>query len=366
MLRVILLLVGMLIPCVALAAPPQSLDADICAGDGRAGILDDTAQYPKLLIGYAARSPCRVAGVDYAVGVPRTRSLKDPTLPGNLPRGLTYNASQKLVRCDNGDRIVVQDLDFSVRGGVGLYIPSCTNVTIRFNRFKIGANCVGVIMQGRDAQGIIVEYNEIDGGGGSSSDGCPSDRRSEMVTLNAAGGLKQVRYNWLRNAPQHFVSFGGTTGRNSGSIVLKSNLIEKCGYYEGGHCNGFQIVGGQYDRAVIAHNTFVSPQPGASGFPSGLVIPISFMAQLGGNLSNGRIYGNTIVTSRPKKTVSYAIYCGAEPTAGGANVGALVYSNYIDARGAYGAFYPNQPCSGAWSDARPNVDMVTGRFLKRP
>ena len=294
-----------------------------------------------------------------------------------------------------------------------------------------------------------MEDNEIDGGGESSQ--CPPAKAGEAVLLSGGGAL-EARYNWIKNVAQHFLSFNGG-GAVSGNIDVRFNLEERCGFYQGNHCNGGQIVRGQWTGTRIVHNTFISDQPdtplsvdgvtaptgmfqagsnavtGVAGlvvdprssanslklgqtisspclprntvlvapldrsvspmltlskkalrdgvcpfdvpnaYPSGMIGPIRYIAQLGSSLIDGRIEDNTIVATGPIIGVSHAVYCGAAQTSNGPpNVvwKVRIAGNYIDAKHLLTsrAFWPDpSACHGVGVTITGNIDMNTGSEL---
>eukprot|EP01035_Chromulina_nebulosa_P033624 gene33624-45035_t len=98
--------------------------------------------------------------------------LKDPTNAENFASPLSYNDTQKSLRCDGGSNVTVEDFDFSLANGISFDNVSCNNVTVRHNKFKVGSNCKPPISQGPAGLNMTVEYNSIDGGGGSTATGC--------------------------------------------------------------------------------------------------------------------------------------------------------------------------------------------------
>jgi transposase len=77
--------VGLAAGIFAIAVQATELRAQ-SVDDGSTGASPGTAQHPMLLDNYAARPPWKVAGVDYAVGLPAGIVLKLPT-EENLPIG---------------------------------------------------------------------------------------------------------------------------------------------------------------------------------------------------------------------------------------------------------------------------------------
>jgi len=357
-----------------------------------------------------------------------------------------------MIRCDNGSNPVIRGFDFSLHGGVGIYDASCRNLAIEMNKFVVGPNCTIAINQSAAASAIIIRGNFIDGGGYVSA--CATDPVGENILLGGSGS-KVVEYNWIRNAAQHFLTLSGS----GNTARVRYNLAERCGFFQGNHCNGIQFVGGSWAAPIISHNTFISDQPDVHGdlhglanfeagsntavtgsayglvtlehtyaaslasgmsiaspnlpsgttiasvsnsggpccagpgthpvittlvlsqkavktgrasfdipnaYPSGLVNPIQIDAQLHALIRNAQIDDNVVVAAPgPVTTVSYAISIDSDDSS--LNVGASVMNNYVDARGAYGAFYPadclHAPhCHGA--TFLGNVDMTTGAAIR--
>jgi hypothetical protein len=232
---------------------------------------EGTPQYPNLLTGYTARSPCPVAGVDFRPGLPPSlvAGLLDPalSLPTSQPAngGFSYNAAQHSVRCDIGNGSSSHDLtfsgyDMSLNGGLVFNDVSCLRTTVTHNNFKTGANCAGAVSEASGATDIYIKENDIDGGGGSGlTESCLASG-SEMITLSGASGDKVILDNHVINPGQHFVTIQGATGKYD----IRRNLFERCGFYQGAHCNGIQFVGGVFYNGILAYNTWYSGQPDTS------------------------------------------------------------------------------------------------------
>ena len=444
-------LVTIILGCVAFAvsagnnaARPASTPIGVdCSQDGSSEAPAGEPQHPDLLKVYGTRPPCEVAGVDYHVGIAAGTRLKDPSVE---PWGgtLLYAPKQHAVRCTGPGDGVIDGYDFSLHDGLAVLNVSCSKLTIRNSKFLVGANCIEPISAYVGAANMTIIGNEIDGGGASS---CDSDTVGE--TVNAGGGGTIVfRYNWVKNVPQHFVSFGG--GKiGGGRFDDRYNLEERCGFFQGNHCNGVQIVGGVWTNSVVAFNTIYSPQPdtalsaggrakptgifvagrsvinGVSGlvlgrsganslhvgqtvvsdclagparivaplgvetspaisvkgralrtgvcafdvldaYPSGIVNPIRYAAQMGSTLRGGVIAHNTVINSGPINTASYAVYCVAEPdhTYVNAVYATTISDNYMDDQGAFGTYYTGPgACAASEIKVGGNVEM---KLLVRP
>jgi hypothetical protein len=244
-------------PANAAPGRPGDRTAAACTGDGSAAAPAGVPQHPALFSDYGKRPPCKVAGVDYHVGLPDGIRLKDPS-DAQWRGALSLDGARHILRCDGGSNVTVSGYDFSLHGGIGIYDASCSNLTIENSKFGVGTNCVVPINQSADASGIVVRKNLIDGGGYVAR--CANDPVGENVLLGGSG-TKIVEYNWIRNAAQHFVTLSGSGGQ----ARMRFNLVERCGFFQGNHCNGLQFVGGSWIGPVVANNTFLSPQPDAQG-----------------------------------------------------------------------------------------------------
>jgi hypothetical protein len=130
-------------PALAVSPPEQWGD------DGRSGAPAGPVVDAALLDGYATRPPWQVAGVDYHVGIDRTRYPTDASLKpvgtATLPPGVTrdtsqaaYNHKQILVTADN---VTLDGYDFS--GGWMLNMGPCSGLTISNCRFCVGDTNAG-------------------------------------------------------------------------------------------------------------------------------------------------------------------------------------------------------------------------------
>jgi hypothetical protein len=306
------------------------------------------AQYSDLLTGYAVRPPWKVAGVDYAVGVPGSIALKDP-LAISIPK-VSIDPTHHLIHV-TGSNTTLSGFDFSLHGGWGVYVQSGVSGTVIENsNFKVGANNVVPISAESGAGSITIQGSTIDGGGVGVA-GNPGAIYA-LIGFNGAGQLI-VKYNWLKNAPQHIIEF------KDGTLIDQYNLIQNVGYSDGAHVNDVQFNGSISEGSVIAFNTVYNPQP-INGYP----IPgegIQVEAQLGSRITDTRVQNNTIIATGPAPTASYLIIVRQD--AGNVINGVIVENNYLDASGAYGPFYPP---TGANLTFRNNWDMVTGSPIAPP
>ncbi|MCX7001587.1 MAG: dockerin type I repeat-containing protein [Candidatus Sumerlaeota bacterium] len=294
-------------------------------------------QHPTLFDGYATRPPWKVAGVDYGVGIPTGTVLKDPTAPGILPSGASLDTVNHLIRV-TGNNCTLDGFDFSLHN-YSIYITGAANARIINSKFVGGVP----IMADAAASNTYIGYNDIDGGGvnGALDFG-------ELLYLLGPGGT--IEYNWIRNAPQHFLSACG-----GGIIIYRFNVLEEGGWGIGAHLNYLQFGGGSYPNPQIVFNTMIQHPSlaGGEGF--------QLYTNGTGSITNGEIGNNTMlaVPNGDRLAESYLMHAGSNDQYPSA-VSGTVHDNYMDASGSYGAFYPG--LSGV--SYANNIDLRTGDVLQ--
>ena len=389
-----------------------NVDPTVTLGDGSANAPAGTPQLPNLLSGEAVRPPWMVAGVDYAVGISAGTVLKDPTTDP-LPAGCIYIANSggyPTVRV-SGNNVVLSGYDFSLHGGINVYIASSTNTTITNSNFH-STSSSGVIYMDSASSGLTLTYNVMDGVGAT-----PGAANSLLYAVG--GGNITLQYNLFENMPAQAVSFLGST-----NLVMQYNLFENGGKEAPNHLNfmqfsgnnatntvlveyntvyqqvqassgeGFQFynngTGSNLAGATVAYNTMVADPTNSSAtvrqsnhaYNIGDVITVagvkgyffctaagtsassvpsaetSFtMAQFGVTFSDGtaKFIGNS-------QAMSYMLHgSGAYATTTTLTAPAQLYQNYFDPRGAYGVFYANS--FPGWTISN-NVDMATGKIIQ--
>lgn len=293
---------------------------------------------PTLLRGYGTRPPWKVAGVDYAVGVPLGMELKDPATI-STPGVVVDVASHTVVV--SASHVRLTGYDFGSAGGWGSYIePGVTDTRITNSRFLVGINNVIPINAAAGAGSLTVVNNTFAGGGG---------RASVWALVNYNGsGIFIAKYNVFLDAPEDAIDF------NSGSMrtIVMYNLFVNLGTRPGSHPDSVQYVSVRSYNSMISFNTIYQPNP--SGMQG-----VQLQAQNGSTMNNTSIANNTIVAKAGTSVrMSYSIAVIQNP--GNVINGVTVEGNYIDCSGAYGPFYPP---SGRNLTFRGNVDMLTGRLL---
>jgi hypothetical protein len=310
--------------------------------DGSSGAPAGTPLLPTLLNGYAARPAWKVAGVDYAVGVPSGTSLANPssiTLAGVSVDTASHTVT---ISCSN---VSLSGYDFRGGGGWGVDIdPGATNVVIKNCHFLVGANNNVPINAASGSGNLTVLNNTIDGGSGTSG--------ADWALVNYGGsGTFTAKYNAFLNAQEDAIDF------NSGTMttVVEYNVFDNLGTSPGSHPDPVQYVGVTSNNSVEAYNTIYQPNP--SGMQG-----VQLQAQSGSTLDNTMIENNTIV-AKASSSVAMSYSIAVIQNSGNTINGAVVDNNYIDYSGAYGPFYPP---SGSNLTFCGNVNMATGATIASP
>jgi hypothetical protein len=332
-------------------AGPDRVHADVISGGGSRGACDDdgstgasteTIQHPDLLSGYAKRSPCRVAGVDYAVG-PTSTPLKDPATISMA--GVSINSSSRTISI-TGSNVTLDGYDFSLHGGYQIAI-SGANTTISNSNFAIGTNQGNYLISGSaSASNLTVTNNTFDG----------SAIGNEYSFIRYSGsGAVTLDHNWFKNFPGHIVEFTQANGSPSFSVVYKYNVIEQGSLVPGYHLNFLQFGGGTATSVDVEYNTtYQTPQvSGGEGFQF-------YSNTQGGVIQDAVMAYNTMIAKggATGSAMSYMVHANSYNDNSSANHGS-VHDNFFDLQAAWGAFYaaPN-----GWSFSN-NIDMRTGAVV---
>jgi hypothetical protein len=310
--------------------------------------VEGPAQFPGLLNGYPARPPWKVAGVDYGVGIPPGTELSDIA---NITRpGVLVDPERHWIRVTGND-VRLTGYDFSRDGGWGVYVQGARNLTIENCLFVVGKNNVVPVNADAASAELTISHSTIDGGGFGVA-GAPD---AIWSLVHHAGTGLTVEYNWLKNAPQHVIEF------KDGALIYRNNLVNNLGFYPIAHTNAVQFGGSHSDRSSIAYNTIFNPPPGAGNptYPGEL---IQVEAQLGSTIANVEVDHNTVIAFGPPLSASFMITI-RQDLPGNRLDHVSVHDNYLDAHGAYGAFYPPTGSAITYMD---NRDLRTGRLFEAP
>lgn len=308
-------------------------------GDGSVGAVAASVQFSNFFTSralqsgqtYATRPPWRVAGVDYAVGVPSSVTLKDPSSVG-LPSGCTY--ASNIVTCQSIAGLTYSGYDHSLHGGIALDLRATLtgSVTISNNNFVNGAtsdpaNFYMVTVDGGSAN-YIFQNNVCDGGSPTffHVTGC--------IQYQSSG-----TYTGLYNACLHI---GGHcfVSSSSGTSSEKFSYGEGMCYSPCAQHGEWQLLlfTGTMTKYTFDYNTFLEPAAVNQ-------VALTTVVYLSGGSPNG----STITTAEVEYNTSAV---NLQPGPGGTvtassafvewsyiNVGTTnLTSNYIDPTGAQFCF----------------------------
>lgn len=343
--------------------------------DGSAGAAAGTPNLPNLLSGYrtaidrtAANGGlgCKVAGVDYPVGVPAGTVLKDPTVQANLPAGAIYSGGTVTISSNN---VTLSGFDFGAHG-VSVQINAGVNNTVIQNSNFIDAG--------------------NDGGGGSIYSANPYYTPIGNLTVKnnnlgyngssagiASGATLTIEYNLMKGAWEDNWDVLGPHNSTSDCgmiLIVKYNLWQGpkgLSVNSGGHPDGFQYNGGNFCHPAYMHNTYYNPAPGwdqpyhieaqinPMSVITGPITAFNTMIQPAGGTCTGICGGN------------YTMACKQDGSPPNFSVtGYVNYGNYVDASAvsghwALGSIGSGASCpSGSTTFGAPysNVGMNTGQI----
>jgi hypothetical protein len=325
------------------AADTAARLAAIQADDGAAGAPAGPPQLPRLLDGYRARPPWKVAGVDYAVGIPAGTTLADwKTL--DLPDVALHDTWVRV----SARNFVLDGVDFSTHGGAHLAIDDAATGTVRNCKFGgEGYKSLGTGIIDSSSPDLTVRNCVFDAAGAGNSACILFIRGTGKITL---------LYNAFDNFPNRIIEL-----LKGGTVDYRFNLIGEGAMQPGAHLNYLEFEGGTA-TPVVAFNTsaqtFRAPS-GGEGF--------QFYFNVGGTMADPICANNTMIAKggRGAAVMSYllhgSVYQNGIHTA---LVGTgLITDNYIDVSSGYGPFYADS--FPGWHVGR-NVDMVSGRILPPP
>jgi hypothetical protein len=320
-------------------SPTLGGDHEQCAGDGRDGASKLPIQHPNLLRVYVLRSPCHVAGVDYAVG-PQQIPTKDPATISMA--GVSVDKSTRTVII-TGNNVTLDGYDFSSQGGYQVYI-SGANDTISNSNFVLGSNTGGYLIDGgSSASKLTISNNTMDASSGGNE--------TSLIGFAGSGAII-LENNWFKNFPQHVLELIQGPGTTF-SVVYKYNLIENGGVLPA-HLNYLQFGGGHATSVDVEYNT--GYQTNLSGGET-----FQFYNNAGGSIDNSTLaYNTTIASGGPQGShMGYLIHGGYNPTYSSANPG-TAHNNYFDSSASWGPFYLGS--FKGWT-LFSNYNMVTGMPL---
>ena len=286
-------------------------------------------QLPGILAGYPARPVWKVAGVDYGVGIATGTTLTDwETLSGT---GITVGANY--VEFNGVPSPVVNAVDFSLHGGaVLLFYNGSNNASVTNCKFG-GASISTTSAIGTDllSAGLAVT-------------GCEFD----------AGSTLSVASIWAR---------GGGTTTVEYCLSLSDNILLLCGD-DGGVVNlSWNVVQGEYlykggsGSLATAQPTITFNTVYASAVSAYVSVAVDLLGS-GGTITSPIVSNNVLIAlASTALTQGYGVH-------GAAAIGAaLLFENWVDSSGGYGAFYGSS--FPAWVVVQ-NTNLPTGTALPVP
>lgn len=348
--------------------------------DGSVNAPVGIANYPTLISAgnpYANNAPykaaingvgglgCKVAGVDYHVGVPNM-TLLDPTT-AVLPKGCALQTAKgttpSYVNC-NGN-VTVSGYDFSLHGT--LLTGNGTGVVTN-NKFSFGPNCTDPVINWTGS--LLLMNFTIDGTAGFGTCSLNQGFGSLLNSNPPAGGFVTIEYFSLIQVPQDGFDINQPNTGNV-AVTIKWGIINREG--STGHPDGIQYCGGGsgvMTPNVIEHVTWYgNPVLSNAG-----VQPIHIEAQKCsgvGHIANTVVNYNTVLgqgtcqggQNWPKGcSMNFGIACKQDDTS--TNINFSADGNYIDWTGGITALTNGYGCpSATWGTKLANIDMSNGAKL---
>jgi hypothetical protein len=292
-------------------------------------------QKPGLLNAYPLRPVWKVAGVDYAVGVPNGTALKNPA--SIVLTGVTVDivAHEVVV---TGNNVTLDGYDFSLNGGWSVQVNGAANTRIVNSLFAESASQgQAPIVADAATTNLYVGYSTIDGGGANAN-----PTQGALIVMN--GRSLVTEYCWLKNAPSNIFLFGYGGVGGGGSAIIRFNLVEDSGRRSGGGGAYLSIFAGSYNHFQVVFNTSYQTPGGTGATGWNMDAPAIQTAEVG---------NNTMISTAPG-AASYLMSSGASAN------GAVLHDNYFDLSGASGFAYPG---TSAWANYKDNFDMQTAQPL---
>jgi hypothetical protein len=309
-----LTLFGPAAPVWAASAPANRGNMPLAAsdrplGDGSVNAPNCKIPHPSLLQAYRVRPPWRVAGVDYCVGYPMSKTLKDPATLSMA--GVTVDDVHKLITVTRNGA-VLDGYDFSRDGGWGVSVKA-KNVSILNSRFVVGSNANPPIRGTEEAANLTVAYTLVDGAGIDVGN---------FGLIQMKGQGLTVRYCWIANSAGDSIQ-----SHNGGILDLQYNLIEQGGLAPGAHGDFLEVFAGPFQAKILYNTTY--QHNGGSGGNQGLMLEPDFQDKPG-VIASAEYGHNTLIATGGHE--NYLIGITASDIVGIVNV----HDNFFDTTGTYG------------------------------
>lgn len=357
----------------------QSSPSSCPDDDGSSGASAGAANVPSALSAYASSNTihslgCKVAGVDYRVGVPEGASLKVPT-SSNLPSACKMQSSTVVACSGSGWTFDGYDMTGKQLNASG------NNVSVTNNKFVVTASCLAPMIYQPSGSVWHIEHNSVDGAGPLCAKGLTNGFNALVYNAGGTGSgvIINVRWTAISNVPEDGFNFTGSSSGTPATVHLDYNLFNAEGW--AGHPDGIQLTRGAFDGSTSLHNTFI--KTAATGGPSAGTQPLHIEAQLTSVVRNWVQAFNTIITPGtcnggnnwpPSGTdastqcmANFGLACKQDSnnTEKDVNDGYQVYGNYIDQSGMIaGLATASYACTNT-SAGKPhaNIDMKSGKSI---
>ncbi|MFL5253107.1 MAG: Ig-like domain-containing protein [Rhodopila sp.] len=327
--------------------------------DGASGAPAGAPIRPTILNGYAVRAPWKVAGVDYAVGVPSGTPLKDPSLISMA--GVSVNKTAHTVTV-TGNNVVLSGYDFSLGGGWEVIVQGTAD-TVRNSNFVVGPNqgSMGTVLNvTKSAANFSFLYNNVNGAN------VPVTAQMGTTISIASSGMLTMRYNYLHNSGGDMVDLNASASPRTD--IIQYNLFENIGVNTG-HADTIQwynthtAAGSNVGFNTVYQNV---NQPGAG---NGALVPTAEGPQA--VIDGLTVNNDTIIQTAAVKNANFST--GFYAAGGGTASNIVIHDLFIDPTGVMG--YTGSPWfpTGYYGDnlAHPMVmsnvtNMVTGAQVPVP
>ncbi len=338
--------------------------------DGSSNAPAGTAQFPTLLNKYAHRAPWKVAGVDYHVGIDRTKyptnaNLKTPS-SANMPPGCSLSGNTVFVDGTGGvaNGIVLDGFNFG--SSFGLQVTAGNSPTIQNCYFAVNAFACQYINNQQGATtavgGIVqnCEFNQTQS---------PAWIAPILVISNASDATNPhiIRYNLFTNSQsEHFQIHDGFSNGHVTQLYFynKYNVfhVAGAGAPVGAHGDWTHTWGDNMTYCENSFNLYLQDVSGSVAATRGIV-DVSEQSRA----DNLYIKNNTLINVAGSNVQQYASIIGAMIK----NL-AQVYNNYCDPSGVMGLGHwfldtyttgTNYPANAGRADLQGNINMNDGSSI---
>lgn len=326
--------------------------------DGRLTAPAATIQYPSLLVGYAARPPWYVAGVDYAVGYPTGTALTDwRTI---TPTGsINVDVAGNIITISGSSTITLNAIDFSLGSGCQVNVTNTgqTNITnSKFITTFASGGTASIPLTSVNSGPINFSNNVVDGTGSAGA-------AAGMITIanGSAPVTLTLKYNWIRLGTQDDMVNVASNQGGALSIDSRWNLFEGGTHSALQHGDWLQTQGdgSVYTSITFQFNTYKAQAD--TGGSQGIMITSNNHSPAYPVFSAIDISYNTMQVLAGAN-VNYTIAIADSML----NGSAIVQQNYIDPTGIGVSWFGPGDAGGPYTGTvtkTGNINMVTAAVL---